>query len=214
MSVENDRLHGFQVVNTKISLWSYERLMRLLKKKKLNFYQFVQNICDCFIRNMDDKHNLTPETEKVMATFEHAIGWEDNFIIADPKAKPEIAEATYYMTEKTGKRGVRVVHVEKPFFGKWTQNFNIQQILERFMCLTFPGLYRRLRFIAVCRECASIFELLTEIVGELEEEERKKELLEDFEDANRGDWGQKPHEHPYRRRHEKSDDTLFKEDLI
>ena len=214
MSVENDRLHGFQVVNTKISLWSYERLMRLLKKKKLNFYQFVQNICDCFIRNMDDKHNLTPETEKVMATFEHAIGWEDNFIIADPKAKPEIAEATYYMTEKTGKRGVRVVHVEKPFFGKWTQNFNIQQILERFMCLTFPGLYRRLRFIAVCRECASIFELLTEIVGELEEEERKKELLEDFEDANRGDWGHKPHEHPYRRRHEKSDDTLFKEDLI
>lgn len=214
MSVENDRLHGFQVVNTKISLWSYERLMRLLKKKKLNFYQFVQNICDCFIRNMDDKHNLTPETEKVMATFEHAIGWEDNFNIADPKAKPEIAEATYYMTEKTGKRGVRVVHVEKPFFGKWTQNFNVQQILERFMCLTFPTLYKRLRFIAVCRECASIFELLTEIVGELEEEERKKELLEDFEDANRGDFNQQPHEHPYRRRHEKSNDTLFKDELI
>lgn len=214
MSVENDRLHGFQVVNTKISLWSYERLKRLLKKKKLNFYQFVQNICDCFIRNMDDKHNLTPETEKVMATFEHAIGWEDNFNIADPKAKPEIAEATYYMTEKTGKRGVRVVHVEKPFLGKWTQNFNVQQILERFMCLTFPTLYKRLRFIAVCRQCASIFELLTEIVGELEEEERKKELLEDFEDADRADWGQKPHEHPYRRRHEKSEDTLFKEELI
>lgn len=214
MSVENDRLHGFQVINTKISLWSYDRLMRLLKKKKLNFYQFVQNICDCFIRNMDDKHNLTPETEKVMATFEHAIGWEDNFNLSDPKAKPEIAEATYYMTEKTGKRGVRVMHVEKPFFGKWTQNFNVQQIFERFVCLTFPTLYKRLRFIAVCRQCSSIFELLTEIVGELEEEELKKELLEDFEDADRCDWGQKPHEHPYRRRHEKSDDTLFKEDLI
>lgn len=214
MSVENDRLHGFQVINTKISLWSYDRLMRLLKKKKLNFYQFVQNICDCFIRNMDDKHNLTPETEKVMATFEHAIGWEDNFNLADPKAKPEIAEATYYMTEKTGKRGVRVMHVEKPFFGKWTQNFNVQQILERFLCLTFPQLYKRLRFIAVCRECASTFELLTEIVGELEEEERKRELLDDFEDASRGDFGQQPNEHPYRRRHEKSEDTLFKEDLI
>ena len=137
-----------------------------------------------------------------------------NFNLADPKAKPEIAEATYYMTEKTGKRGVRVMHVEKPFFGKWTQNFNVQQILERFLCLTFPQLYKRLRFIAVCRECASIFELLTEIVGELEEEERKRELLEDFEDASRGDFGQQPNEHPYRRRHEKSEDTLFKEDLI
>lgn len=214
MSVENDRLHGFQVINTKISLWSYDRLMRLLKKKKLNFYQFVQNICDCFIRNMDDKHNLTPETEKVMATFEHAIGWEDNFNLADPKAKPEIAEATYYMTEKTGKRGVRVMHVEKPFFGQWTQNFNIQQIMERFMCLTFPTLYKRLRFIAVCRECSSIFELLVDLAGELEAEEQKKELNEPFEDAARGDFGQHFPSTPKKRTHEKSDDTIFKEGLI
>lgn len=204
----------FVTVAGKVSAWCYGRLSRILRKRGLNIYQMIQNFCDSIVRNMDDRHNLTPESEKIMATFEHMIGWEDNFNLADPNVKPEIAEATYYMTEKTGKRGVRVVHVEKPFFGKWTQNFNIQQILERFMCLTFPQLYKRMRFIAVCRQCSSIFELLTEIVGELEEEERKKELLEDFEDADRGDWGQKPHEHPYRRRHEKSEDTLFKDELI
>lgn len=212
--MKQDDKGKFVTVAGKVSAWNYWRLSRILRKRGLNIYQMIQNFCDSIVRNMDDRHNLTPESEKIMATFEHMIGWKDNFNLADPNVKPEVSEATYYLTDEDGKKGVRVMHVEKPFFGQWTQNFNIQQILERFMCLTFPGLYRRLRFIAVCRQCASIFELLTVIVGELEEEERKKELLEDFEDAARGDWGQKPHEHPYRRRHEKSEDTLFKEDLI
>ena len=204
----------FVTVAGKVSTWCYGRLSRILRKRGLNIYQMIQNFCDSIVRNMDDRHNLTPESEKIMATFEHMIGWEDNFNLGDPNVKPEVSEATYYLTDENGNKGVRVMHVEKPFFGQWTQNFNIQQILERFMCLTFPQLYKRMRFIAVCRQCASIFELLTEIVAELEEEEKKRELLEDFEDANRGDWGQKPHEHPYRRRHEKSDDTLFKDELI
>ena len=204
----------FVTVAGKVSAWCYGRLSRILRKRGLNIYQMIQNFCDSIVRNMDDRHNLTPESEKIMATFEHMIGWEDNFNLGDPNVKPEVSEATYYLTDEDGKKGVRVMHVEKPFFGQWTQNFNIQPILERFMCLTFPQLYKRMRFIAVCRQCASIFELLTEIVAELEEEEKKKELLEDFEDADRGDWGQKPHEHPYRRRHEKSDDTLFKDELI
>ena len=138
----------------------------------------------------------------------------ENFNLADPNAKPQIAEATYYMTDENGKKGVQVMHVERPFFGKWTQNFNVQQILERFLCLTFPGLYKRLRFIAVCRECSSIFELLTDIACELEREEDKKEFNQPFEDANRSEWGKQPHEKPYRIRHKKSDDTLFKEELI
>ena len=204
----------FVTVAGKVSTWCYGRLSRILRKRGLNIYQMIQNFCDSIVRNMDDRHNLTPESEKIMATFEHMIGWEDNFNLGDPNVKPEVSEATYYLTDEDGKKCVRVMHIEKPFFGQWTQNFNIQQILERFMCLTFPQLYKRMRFIAVCRQCASIFELLTEIVAELEEEEKKKELLEDFEDSNRGDWGQKPHEHPYRRRHEKSDDTLFKDELI
>lgn len=190
---------GYEVVNTKIATPIYNRLMVILQRKKLNFYRIFQNFCDCLIHNTDDLHNLTPETEKVMSTFENMIGWENNFNLSDPTAMPEIAEATYYLTAQ-GKEGVRVVHIERPFFGQWKQNFNINQIMERFMCLTFPGLYRRLRFIAVCRQCSSIFELLTEIVGELEEEERKKELLEDFEDNERGDFGQKPHEKRYRRK--------------
>jgi hypothetical protein len=209
---------NFVSVAGKISTWSYGRIMRILKRKGLNIYQMIQNFCDTIIRYMDDKHNRTPDMEKAMNMFEGMIGWEKNFNLCDPNTKPEISEATYYLSDFTkdkAKKGVRVVHVERPLMDKWTQTFNVQQILERFMCLTFPSLYRRLRFIAVCRECTSILELLIDIVGELEREEDKKELMRDFEDADRGDFGQKPHEgQPYKRPYEATQDTLFKEDII
>ena len=209
---------NFVSVAGKISTWSYGRIMRILKRKGLNIYQMIQNFCDTIIRYMDDKHNRTPDVEKAMNMFEQMIGWENNFNLCDPNTKPEISEATYYLSDFTkdkAKKGVRVVHVERPLMDKWTQTFNVQQILERFMCLTFPSLYRRLRFIAVCRECTSILELLIDIVGELEREEDKKELLRDFEDVDRGDFGQKPNEgQPYKRPYEASQDTLFKDELI
>ena len=204
----------YKNVSSKLSKYSIERLTRIAQKKNMSIYQLIQMVCDTLIRYMDDRHNLTPESEKVMSIFEHAIGWEHNFNLGDPNVKPEVSEATYYLTDEGGKKGVRVMHVEKPFFGQWTQNFNVQQILERFMCLTFPQLYMRLRAVAIFKECVSIFELLTEVVCELEEEQKKKELLEDFEDAGRGDFGQHFHDTPPKRTHEATDDTLFKDELI
>jgi len=192
----------------KISTWCYGRLMRLLNKRGINTYQMIQNTCASMVKHMDDRHNLTPESEKVVGVFEGMVGWEDNFNLADPNAKPEVCEATYYMNDKDGKKGVVVMHVERPFFGQWKQNFNVQQILERFLCLTFPQLYKRMRFIAVARQCASIFELLLDVVAELEEEEKKREMLEDFEDNDRGDFGQKPGDTHYRRKMHKTPDMF------
>lgn len=210
--MSDEKQKGYEVVNTKIATPVYNRLMVILRRKNLNFYRLFQNFCDCLIHNTDDRHNLTPDTEKVMGTFENMIGWENNFNLSDPTAKPEVAEATYYLTAP-GKDGVRVVHVERPFFGQWKQNLNINQIMERFFCLTFPQLYKRLRFIAVCRQCASIFELLTEVVAELEADEQKKELLEDFEDNDRGDWGQKPGNTRYKRKQQRTPDMFESHEL-
>ena len=203
---------NFVSVAGKISTWSYGRIMRILNAKKLNIYQMIQNFCDTIIRYMDDRHNRTPEVEKAMNMFEHMIGWEGNFNLCDPNTKPEVSEATYYLSDfaKDGKKGVRVVHVERPLMDKWVQTFNVQQILEKFMCLTFPNLYKRLRFIAVCRECQSILELLIDIVGELEREEDKKELLRPFEDADRAENG-KPLEYGQRTRQTKKRDKDYME---
>ena len=159
----NNEQDNVKVLATKVSVPVWRRFKRVLVKKGITAYYAIQNFIDVFIRFGDDRHNLTPEMEALMSLFEHADGWQSNFNLADPDANPEIAEATYYLRDKE-KKGVRVVHVELPFFGQWTQTWNVQQILEKFLCLTFPQLYMRLRALAVLKECNSILELLISVL--------------------------------------------------
>lgn len=201
--MEHDK---YEMMQTKVSKETYDALKKIERKKGISVYGIIQNMCDCVRRYMSDRTNLTPMVEKVMNMFEHMIGWKNNFNLADPSSEPEIAEATYYLTDKNGKPGVRVVHVSRPFFDKWSQTLNVQQILERFLCLTFPGLYMRLRFVAVCRQCNSILELLIDIVGEMESEEDKKELREPFEDAERSEFGREMPKQPFRRHNSRTPD--------
>ena len=195
-----------KMVATKISIPAWRSFIRILHRVGLTAYDALQNFIDVFIRYGDDKHNLSSDMEVLMSAFEGCKDWDKQFNIADPTASPEISEATYYLRDRE-KKGVRVVHVERPFFGQWTQTFNVQQILEKFLCLTFPQLYRRLRFIAVCRDCKSILELLFVVVTELEEEENKRELRKPFEDASRSDWnGREPGDIQYKIHHRRTPD--------
>ena len=204
----------YEMMQTKVSKETYDALKRIERKQGISIYGIIQNMCDCIRRYTEDRTRLSPMVEKAMNMLEHMIGWKDNFNVADPNADPEISEATYYLNDKNGKKGIRVVHVERPFFGEWKQTMNLQQILERFMCLTFPSLYRRLRFIAVCRECSSILELLIDIVGELEREEDKRDLAQPFEDAQRSDYGKAVEygQRTRRKKHHDMDSLFDKED--
>lgn len=193
-----------KIVGTKISIPFWRRLQHIMTKKGLRSpYGIIQNFLDVFVRYTDDKHNLTPEMEALMGSFEHCDGWDNNFTLADPFTDPEISEATYYLRDK-GKKGVRTVHVEKPFFGQWAQTWNVQQILEKFLCLTFPQLYMRLRALAVIKGCNSILELLINIVNEGESEADKAEFRKPFEDADRSEWGRQPNSQPYKIHHRRT----------
>lgn len=204
---EQKKNEGYMVVATKVSKQAYTRLVKLAKKKCLSLYELMQMVCDTLIRYMDDRHNLTPEMEKAMSVFEHMNGWKDALNLADPTVEPEVAEATYYVTSK-GKKGCRAVHVFKPFMGKWTQTENIQDIIERNMSYTMPERYSRLRDLAYEMDCTTVLQLLDLLIDAHSVEALNAELRKDFEDADRSDWGKKPVESPYKRKHHKDPDTL------
>lgn len=204
MSDEKDNI---KVIGTKVSIPTWRRFARVLRKVGMTSYEALQTFIDVFIRFGDDRHNLTPDMELLMSSFEKDERWGDTFNLADPTTKPEISEATYYLRDKE-KKGVRVVHVERPFFGNWSETWNVKQIFEKFLCLTFPQLYRRLRFIAVCRDCESILELFYKIATEMEDEENKAEFRQPFEDAERSEWGKTPNTQPYKIHHRKTVDNM------
>lgn len=202
-----DKRKGYQVVNTKISNLAYERLNKIACKKGLSIYELIQMVCDTLIRYMDDRHNLTPEMERAMSIFEHMIGWQGAVNLADPTISPEVCEATYYLTAD-GKKGVRAVHVEKPFFGHWRATENIQQILEITIELLIPQRYRRLRALAVELDCTSLLDLFDHLIDYHTHEQDVAALRHEFEDADRNEYGKKPTSTAYKRHHKQAN-TMF-----
>lgn len=208
----------FEMMQTKVHPLTFARMKRIAKKKGISEYTLMQMVIDTLVRYMDDAHNLTPEMERAMAVFEHMEGWHNALNHADPSVQRVIGEAIYFLFDESGKKkGCRAVHVTKPFFGNWTEDMNIQHILERFLCLLLPERYMRLRRLAVEMDCESLLELFDKLIDRHAKDSDIATFRELFEDANRSEFGNAPHEQPYRRRHHKDVDdmespTLFEHD--
>ena len=196
--------NNYMMMQTKVRPETYARIQKIEKKTGISYYKLMQMFADTIVRYMDDRHNLTPEMEKAMAIFEHMEGWKDALNHADPSVEKVIGEATYYMFDESGQqKGCRAVHVTKPFFGNWSEDMNIQHILERTLCLLTPERYRRLRLLAAEMGCESQLELFDKLIDHFSREEDVEELRRLFEDADRSEFGRKPAEQPYKRKHHK-----------
>ena len=176
------------MMQTKVSPETFERIKQIEAKLHLKAYGLIQNMVDCIVRYMDDRHNLTPEIEQAMSIFEHLIGWADALNLADPTVKKEVAEAVYFLEDPQGvKKGVRAVHVTRPYFDEWKQNYNVQHILDRTIRLLFPDVYKRLLKVMEHLDFKSITEFLNFVVDHFQEEADIEELRNLFEDAARAD---------------------------
>ena len=186
---DNDK---YMVLNTKVSPEAWNRLHALARKKNMSVYELIQMVCDTLLRYMDDRHNLSESMERIMAVFEHAEGWSEAFNLADPSVRREVGEATYFLQDADGKkRGVRCVHVTKPYFGERTETCNLQDIIDRTLMLITPERYARLHYLKDEMDCGSLLELIDVLIDLHSGDSDVKELREQFEDCNRSDFGKK-----------------------
>ena len=203
----------YEMTQTKVRPVIYAKVKRIAKRMGLTDYVIIQMMVDCIVRYMDSQHNLTPEMEKIMAIFEHMEGWGNAFNHADPTVKRIVGEAVYFLFDEEGKKkGCRAVHVTKPFFGNWTEDFNIQHILERVICLMMPERYRRLRSLAVDMDCSSLLELFDHLIDLHAQDSDVAAFRQLFEDADRSEWGAKPSDVRYKRvraKHLNEEPTFF-----
>lgn len=201
---DNDK---YQCVSTKVSPEAFTQMQMLCKKIGITQYEFLQMIIDTLIRYMDGQHNLSPDMEQAMAIFDHLQAWKDAVNFADPKANLEVHEATYYFTQ-AGKHGTRAVHAEIPFMGEKIATCNIQEILEKTLCLLTPERYRRLRLLAVDMGTKSILSCIDKMITEHESEEDARAIRQGFEDNNRHEWGRSYDSPAYRQKKQRGADNL------
>ena len=180
----------YEMMQTKVSPETFKRIKQIEEKLHMKAYGIIQMMVDCIVRYMDDRHNLTPEMEQAMSIFEHMVGWASALNLADPAVAKEIGEATYYLYDKDGKKkGVRGVHITRPYFTEWKQDFNIQHILERNLELLIPETYNRMRRVCAQLGFDSMLEFFNFVVDHFSQEQDIAELRSIFEDAARADNG-------------------------
>lgn len=189
------------VINSKVTAEAGRQLNQLCRKKGLSHNELLRNVIETLTRYMSDKHNLTPDMEKAMSIFEHMEGWKDAFNLCDPSTEPEVVFAVYFMQDKNGMKGLRVSLVEKPYFGIWTQTENINEIFERTFCTLLPEQYKRLRKLGTDLGTNSVIETIATLITMYGNDADERIYREIFEDANRSEFGLKPHEGaPFRRK--------------
>lgn len=189
------------VINSKVTAEAGRQLNQLCRKKGLSHNELLRNVIETLTRYMSDKHNLTPDMEKAMSIFEHMEGWKDAFNLCDPATEPEVVFAVYFMQDKNGMKGLRVSLVEKPYFGIWTQTENINEIFERTFCTLLPEQYKRLRKLGTDLGTNSVIETIATLITMYGNDADERIYREIFEDANRSEFGLKPHEGaPFRRK--------------
>lgn len=186
-----------------------DRIDKIARAKGMSKYELNQLVLDTIVRYMDSSHNLSPDLEQAMSVFEHMIGWKDCFNLADPTSKKAVTDAVYILRDPSDKKhGCRASMLSQPFFGKWEQTENVMAIFERMTEMLLPELYRRLRALAVRQDCKSLAELMLQLADAADIEYLNEEFRKEFEDADRSDWGKKPADSPYRRKHRKTVDTF------
>ena len=126
---DNDK---YQVLSTKVDMDTYKRIKRLERSGKINIYRFGQMFWATLVRLMDDRHNLSPEMERLMQAFEYCVGWSEAFNTADPGVEKTIGEAIYFLFDADGKT-TSAGHSST--VGRWTTTSRISSSA----CWSFPS---------------------------------------------------------------------------
>ena len=179
------------VVGTKVSPEAREAGKRLCAAHGFSEYDLLQMLYDVAIRTMDDRHNLSYAMEQLIQMFDGMKDWRTAIRLTDPLNLMHIQEAFYVLTEED-RTGTRLVHIQGDAQDMFrTENYNIHAMMERFICLAFPSMYRTLRRIGADLGTNSIYETLAKIVDDYNTNPDAEELRIMFSDNDYSEQGKR-----------------------
>lgn len=149
---------GSYTVSVKMSAQQVELLNAICNALGVNSYQIFQMFFYTLMRASSPIHELSPEIHKLMTLMETEASWANAFNIANPN-ELDVAQAVLILQQKD-KKGFGAVMVDKPFFSEARQTECVDDIVERVIQVTLPGIYKRLKNLYNVMEVDSLSELL------------------------------------------------------
>ena len=211
MKVENT-----DIISARVSIEFKARLESLCEQYGFSINILVKLLAETFLRNADKEHNISENLMKAIRLFENIPGWKKSVCLSDGIDGMEITEA-FYVLKQPKKTGSRVVHVTMPLLKNdedgWTENFNIQQQLERFMELTNESLYKHLRCLSTDLGTVSLLDTIHTIANLYRENPDEGELRLQFESNDWVKGAQAHRDTAFKRRNSHSMAYIDKKDM-
>ena len=211
MKVENT-----DIISARVSIEFKARLESLCEQYGFSINILVKLLAETFLRNADKEHNISEDLMKVIRLFENIPGWKKSVCLSDGIDGMEITEA-FYVRKQPKKRGSRIVHVSMPLLKNdeegWTENFNVQQQLERFMELTNESLYKHLRCLSTDLGTVSLLDTIHTIANLYRENPDEGELRLQFESNDWVKGAQAHRDTAFKRRNSHSMAYIEKKDM-
>ena len=211
MKVENT-----DIISARVSIEFKARLESLCEQYGFSINILVKLLAETFLRNADKEHNISENLMKAIRLFENIPGWKKSVCLSDGIDGMEITEA-FYVLKQPKKRGSRIVHVSMPLLKNdeegWTENFNIQQQLERFMELTNESLYKHLRCLSTDLGTVSLLDTIHTIANLYRENPDEGELRLQFESNDWVKGAQAHRDTAFKRRNSHSMAYIEKKDM-
>lgn len=186
----------YKVVATKVSPEAADLLADLAHRRGTTTYTLLQEACKVFLALMSSPVAMSDSLATMLRLFEDLSSGCNSFNPCDPTTRQSIDSAVYFVAGQ-GRSGTSPVLVSRTPDGLKTQNGNVQEILEAFLCKAIPGFYRRLRAVGVALGCNSVYETVDRVLTMYEEDPNARDLRELFGDNSRSEFGLVPVSSPY-----------------
>ena len=125
-----------------------------------NGNDLMKKFIQTFIESAKHDGSLSEEMKTFLNLLKIEPGWHKAFNFADASAVTEVAQVILIL-QQSGHHGFGLVMIDKPFMGEPTETRCVDDILERVMKVSMPGLYKRLDLIGEKFCCTSMRETLT-----------------------------------------------------
>ena len=120
------------------------------------FRMFIQT----FIESAKHDGPISPDMQHFLNLLKIEPGWHKAFNFADVTAQTEVAQVILILQQK-GKHGFGLTMIDKPWMGEPTETRCVDDILERVIKVSMPGLYKKLDKVGKRLYCDTMRETLT-----------------------------------------------------
>lgn len=170
---------GFVSIATKVPIWIADLLTILAKQRGMEVYELLQLLVNGFISAAKHNGPVTPDIQLLLDSLKLDVAFNKAFNFASPTARAEIAQIILIL-QQPGKHGFGMKMIDRPFISEATETACADDIIERVLQISMPGLAKRIDKVGerlCCNSQRETLTLLSEYMNDsLDKEEEQQEM--------------------------------------